>query len=531
MRIVPSRRRRLWGLIPVFILIVGVMGTSAFTSDASAGRAPPSAAARPHAILPSPSQCADLMGWFTHTVPGGPASPYASYMPLGFTGSAEHPLNDVAFDISQGFPYAATGNWTLYPKTAALPTSAVTFTGAIPDPGSVNPYTPGTPIFAGNRGYHILVTASDVTKLPSNLASISNRMTWPSTQPEGQPVIILQRVYNELAGFTRAGTQSGTGWPVVTAYNVKTGAPVPCVNWQPRRDLIQRISPFNTVGVGGQGALPAVLKPLFPALRGGMMFWPPKPNRRLLDFFRTPGNGTGLPGGLVPAPDNCANYVMARLNPHQIGVFRVPLVPTFQLHSPPPGALYTSTDVGAYNFSAVGSVRVSFHPGTPFTTALGNQDIKVDYRGGATFVVWPLSLNAAQRRVVFAKAKLLGWNLLQGNRNGALYADQIILRMNGTSSTYPYGPTPVAGFRSGAPCMNGPQSVLDSFPQTKHLKVVPPGTPYVSLGQEWAVVPSEMGPATPQGVECTFAEFLGLRCLSHLKAHIADTGGSYYYHS
>jgi hypothetical protein len=522
-RIVPRRRRR-WTLIPVLALAGVIAASGSALASPLAGHT----GARPQERLASASQCADLMLWLTGSAPGAPGTSYSGYTSLLFTGSAKHPLNDVAFEISQGFPYAATGNWTLYPKLEALPTSAVTFSQAVPDPGSVNPNTPGTPIFAPNRGYHILMTASNITRLPSNLAGIANRMTWPSTQPEGQKITILERAYVALAGFTPSGTRSGTGWPVVTAYNVKTGAPVPCANWQPHRALIQRVSPFNTVGVGDFRTIPPLLKPMFPGLAGGNRFWPPKPNRRLLDFFRTPANGTGAPGGLVPPPDNCANYVMAKLIQDRIGVFRVPSLPTYQPHSPAPNALYTPTDVGAYVVTAIGSIRVPFRPGSPFNGQLANEAIKTDSRGGATFVVWPLTLSPAQRRVVFAEANRRGWNLLQGNRNGPLYGDQIIIRMNGTSSSYPYGPTPVPGVRSGAPCMNGPQSVLNSYPQTRSLKVVPPGTAWSSLGQEWAVVPSQMGPATPQGVQCTTAEFLGTRCLTRLKQHIAETGGSYY---
>ena len=48
----------------------------------------------------------------------------------------------------------------------------------------------------------------------------------------------------------------------------------------------------------------------------------------------------------------------------------------------------------------------------------GNEDVRVDADGGATFVLWPFrGLTLAQRRQVIALAQSNGWNVV-----GAQYA-------------------------------------------------------------------------------------------------------------
>jgi hypothetical protein len=52
--------------------------------------------------------------------------------------------------------------------------------------------------------------------------------------------------------------------------------------------------------------------------------------------------------------------------------------------------------------------------------------------------------------------------------------------------------------------------------------------PFEDVPRAFAARPEHTGPATPQGVQCTLTEYLSNACLSRLKRHIADTGGSYY---
>jgi hypothetical protein len=479
----------------------------------------------------APNQCAVAMMWVKSSrVPNG-ANPYSGYSSYTFKGSTETPLASVAIVIKQRFPAAAYGAFQLYPQTYALPTVALSNPNITPDAGSVNPYTNGTPIFAPKRSYTVLLTADSVAQntLPGALKDIPNHITWPSANAGFN---LLGRSYGAKDGYDVGGTGGPLkiDWADVRTYDIATGTPIDCGNVQPARNFVQRLTPWNTKGFAGLlRAAPADFRELFPGIRSGADTWPPKPDRGLVQFFRLPANGTGLPGGVVPPPDNCANYLQARLNQRQIALFRVPQVPSYQPRNPSAGATYTQTDAGMYVYQVVGFLRSEFHPRSAYNFSLGNEDIKQDRTGGATFVVWPRNLRPAERRRVFAQARKRGWNLLEGNANspGNLqYANAVSLRVNGPASTYTGGTYPTAS-RSGVPCMNGPQSVLDSYPSTASLTVVPPGTGFNSLGAEWAALPSMMGSATPQGVQCNTRQYLRGGCLRRLKQHIADTGGRF----
>jgi hypothetical protein len=479
------------------------------------------------------NQCALAMGWFTSVRAPNGSNPYAAYGAYALKGSTQTPLDSVAIVMTQRYPAASYGGYFLYPNTYQLPTDGATYPKIKPNTGSVNPYTVGTPIFARKRGYTIIVTADSVAQnaLPGSLRNIPNRITWPQMSTG---FTMLDRTYGGKAGYDRGGTGGPLkiSWPDVRTYDIKTGKPVDCGNVQPSRNLVQRITPWNTKGAAGFDHVPGSFGALFPGMRASKALYPPKPDTRLLQFFRLPANGTGLPGGVVPppVPDACANYLTARLNQRQIALFRVPKVPSFQPTSPAAGATYSQTDTSFYTFSIQGRLREQFHPRSAYNYALGAEDIKTDPSGGATFVIWPRSLNRRQQAAVFALARARGWNLLEGNGNSpGAYADSIWLRVNGPASTYIGGTYPTPS-RSGVPCMNGPQSVLSSYPATSALTMVPPGTGYNTLAADWAAVPSMMGSATPQGVECRLLDYMSGTCLRRLKSHIADTGGSFTAH-
>lgn len=470
------------------------------------------------------NQCAVLMGWLQSVkIPNG-ASPYAAYSGFKFESSAKRSLEDTVIVFSQDFPYAANGGYQLYPELYQLATDGVNWPNMIPDDGSTNPYVVGNPVFASKRHYTMAITSSDVemADLPGKLADIKNQISWPAGDDS---YTLLQRSYNAKSGYDRGGTggPTDTDWVNVRTYDVHTGDPVPCADIQSTRDVVQRVTPWNTQGFDGIRDLPTLLRPLLPQIKENDS-QPPKPNPDLVEFFRLPASGTGAPGSVVPTKaDNCANYITANLDQRRIAMIRVPKVPSFQPKNLPQGALYQQTDAQAYNLSVYGQFRQSFNPGTPFTYAIGNEDIRTDQSGGATFVVWPRNLNIIERNIVFRFARSRGFNLLEGNaQSPGLYASSIWVRINGPASTYGGGTYPNAN-RTGVPCMNGPQDVLPS-----PLVAQPIGSPFGLLGDEWAATPAFMGTATPQGVQCRTLEFVTNRCQRRLERHMEDTGGSYF---
>jgi hypothetical protein len=477
----------------------------------------------------APNQCAVSMQWPVSERAPMEGNPYSGYTGLLMRSTEKAALGDVAMVINERFPAAGYGGWFLYPKTYEQPTGGLTFPNIVPNPGSVNPYTPGTRIFAPKRSFKILLTGDAVAQsdLPASLAGIANRVTWPQA---ADSFTLMQRSYGAKTGYDVGGTGGPLNipWADVRTYDIKTGKPANCANVEPARDVLQRLSPYNTVGFTGIDRLPRSVGAVFPGRRPGPETYTPKPNPDLVEFFRVPSNGTGLPGGVVPppAPDTCANYISAKLNQREIAVIRIPKVPSFQPTDPTANATYKQTDAGYYVWQVLGRARQDFRPHSPFNFTLGAEDIKLDSTGGATFVVWPRSMGLAQRAAVFALAAARGWNLLEGNAQSPQYSNSIWLRVNGPASTYTGGTYPTAS-RSGVPCVSGPQSVLDAWPSTSSLTALPINTGWNTLGSEWAAVPSMMGTATPQGVQCSFRSYVADSCLRRLKQHMKSTGGSY----
>jgi hypothetical protein len=482
----------------------------------------------------APNQCAvAMLGVKSTRAPNG-ASPYSGYSSFNFSGSQTTDLDDVAFVITQRFPVAGYGAWQLYPQLYQLPTAVINNTAIEPNAGSVNPYDDGTPIFAPNRSYRLLITSDgvDVDSLPARFQNIENQITWPAGSAKFN---LLGRSYGGKTGYDTGGYHGrlNIDWPDVRTFDVHTGLPMLCGNVQPARDVVQSVTPYNTSPFEGllDGANPS-FRDLLPGFRAGRSSWPPKPNNQLLEFFRMPSFGTGLPGGASGPPDNCSNYLEARLNQNQFALFRVPKVPTFQPTNPSAGAVYHTTDAGFYTIQVNGFLRADFQPGDPNNFALGAEAILQDASGGATFMVWPRSLAPAQRPAVFAYAQQRGWNLLEGNQNTLVYPDMVFMRINGPSESYTGGAYPTED-RSGAPCMNGPQDVLDQYPAFAGLTAFPyvdpqdGGQPFNTIGEGWAVTPPMLGSAAPQGVQCSRRGVLTGNCLARLRQHIRSTGGRY----
>jgi hypothetical protein len=469
-----------------------------------------------------PNQCAVMTLQMTTVKSPAMASPYSGYP--SFFPKAGPQLDNTAFVISQDFPFTNYGGWFLYPASTTLPTG-MTYPQMKPDPGNVNPFTPGTPLFAKNRHYRYILTADSATNLAPNLQEIANlnHTTWAAGNTKW---FVLGRNYGPLKGYDLGGTggPTNTAWPDIRTYDVTTGQPVPCDAVQRARTVIQRLSPWNKHGITGSRLIPNILRPLTVQRVGGHQFWSPKPHRNLVEFYRMPFDGTRAPNNSVPeASDNCANYLEAKLNPRQIAMFRVPHVPQFQPYDPASDAVYEQTEVGAVNYSAYGQLTGSFRAGSPFSFSVGNQDITQDKTGGATIVVWPRSLGPARRRAVFAEARRSGWNLLQGNANGPQYPFALLVRVNGAAPTFKGGLYPSPN-RTGAPCGLGPQSTLNPF----GLTVLPANTAYADWPDSFISTAKMLGPSNPTGVQCSVPGYISGNCLRRLKQQVTANGGSYF---
>ena len=419
------------------------------------------------------------------------------------------------------FPYAAWTAWSTYDLVNVFPHAVINDENIQPDQGSTNPFLVGNQILAPVRNFTLLVLPDnfDPSRLAPSLRSIpaSNTMTFPAAG-----AALVERVYEPLLGYDRIGNAGPTHTPTPVAQTVSltTGRPASCEpsNLVPPR--LQRVpntpvgndsAPDGLGGGGGFGIGPGPNAP--------RSLYGPKPNPSLVEFFR-PGlfDAPAPDVSSVPAPDNCAGYLTAKLNPRQIALVRVPKLPTyFKRSGVTSGSTYPQTNVAYVSFNTYGAAVGRYTPGSPDTMGLGNEDIHTDTTGGATFVVWPRNLTRVQQQAVFAYAQLHGWNLIRGNSDGRVYGDTLYIRNKGADPNYLGGYTPNAN-RPGAPCFRG-------GPNNPGL---PDSVPYRAIGERWAATPSEMGSATPQGVECTTAGLLGGTCLARLIVHIKQTGGSYF---
>ncbi|MEU7905670.1 hypothetical protein [Actinoplanes sp. NPDC049118] len=508
----PKKVRTLKGLLGSALALILALPLTLTTSPAQATGGGRGGLAR--------NQCAVLMIWANRIQSPVLASPYSGYWALTSNKSVPN-VDDVAFVISQDFPFTAYGGLFLYPEQSVLP-RGLTYGQITPDAGSVNPFTVGTPIHAKKRHYTALLTADSVTTMAPRFASIANRISWQAGNNEW---FLLARNYNAYAGYDMSGTggPTKTAWPDVRAYNVHTGQPIACGDVQLARDEIQEASPWNVAGLTGSNLIPNPIRPMFPQINGGRQYWAPKENPELVEFYRVPSDGTRAPNNAVPNPtDNCANYVQARINPRRIALVRVPQVAQYKSHTPAPDAVFQETEVGALSYSMYGQLTSIFRKGSPFSYSIGNEDIKTDAAGGATIVVWPRSLSPVERRVVFALANARGWNLIEGNQAGPQYANMLLARVNGPAPTYKGGLYP-SPYRTGAPCFQGPQSTLDPFGLTAM-----PDSAFIDIPHGFAVTPNMLGTSTPQGVQCTVVGYLAGTCLARLKAHMTSTGGSYF---
>jgi hypothetical protein len=111
---------------------------------------------------------------------------------------------------------------------------------------------------------------------------------------------------------------------------------------------------------------------------------------------------------------------------------------------------------------------------------------------------------------VFAYARRHGWAIMRGGTPNSFTTANLLIREKGSS---------------------GYQFSGDNVLVTTAHRRIPMHT-----GQRWDQVtgsryvasPRNIGPGAPQGVTCTFTQFLDGECLRNLVAHVRHNGGSYF---
>jgi hypothetical protein len=450
----------------------------------------------------------------------------------------------LGFLVEGEFPYAVWFSWTIY-GAQGKPTSLVSDTAVVPEPGNVNPFIVGAHVLDNRRHYRMLLLPQGATA-GSSLGDVPNHLTLPGNVATAT---LAYRVYQAFPGHNQGGSSGATRtpFPAVFAVNYKTGEKLSCSAYNAVPASIGRL-PADTPNIqnlyGTDSSTAAEEASSFMAPEGGDSMTqeasdlpstaaiqaPPLPIPLKFEFapqidpalvtFTRPPLAAGADVSSIPPPDNCSGYLGARLNPRRISIIRIPQVPTvfdpLQLnrHTRYPDAQ------GAY-FSLVmyGAAIATYAPGKPFSASLADSELQPDFTGGATLVVWPRDLPIPEREQLFAYARANGWALVRNGRVGALTTANMLIRLKGASSTYYGAYTALPGVRTGVPCyFNG----------------APDGTPWTAIetaNNPMTYVASfqNLGNAAPQGVQCTStADVLNGSCLFRLKDYIRQTGGQYF---
>jgi hypothetical protein len=422
----------------------------------------------------------------------------------------------IGFEITGPFPYASWTEWMVYTGLGdkAQPYSVVKDSDIAPDSGSVNPFVPGTPVLSSDRDFRLLVVpdGTDLSDIDESLQEVpeSNVLSSPAT---GKSFVLANRVYNAFPDYNQGGAAgpTDTPFPKVRAVDLDTGEGVDCSTLNLVPDPVSPAAmpdgsaSARTVTLGGDsfGAGPGA------GSSGTGAEYAPALDPTLIEFTRPPL----LPGAdvsSVPPADSCAGYLGAATSTTEIGLIRIPDVPTwFDTTDLDEDSEFVQQETTYISLTQYGASLSSYEPGEPTTASLGNEELLVDANGASTIVVWPRTLTDAQQQQVFDVADRQGWALLRGGEQGDVTTANLFLRMKGTSPSYPGGFEPTTD-RSGVPCY------FDDNPDATNWADV--------TGDEYIASAQNIGGAAPQGVNCSLEAYLGGSCLSELEGYIASTG-------
>jgi hypothetical protein len=513
-------------LFAVALVVIGLAGCGG--SDSRPASTPSSSTPTPSGgAAIDESVCNYYFEWLDRVRFPLQADPHAAY---SYVIPKVSPTSDhVGFTIHGPLPYAPWTSWMVY-TGMAQPFSIVGKHDIKPDPGHVNPWSGApAPIADPKRSFTLLILPEGVDRSTTAEAlqavPESNVLHSPSDTKDGPMWILANRVYMAFPGYDRGGSggPDGSPFPVVRAVDYTTGKGVPCAPLNTLPDAVQ------TPPTDPPATSPPTLRDNlvlknglpFDRLLGssskakGSQFAPPNP-KGLIQFTRPPL----LPGAdvsSIPPPDNCAGYLGTPTPTSQIALIRMPHVATFfNTRRVTPTTPYVQRETDYVSFTQYGSAIGVYKPGSPFTASLGDAELEIDKTGGTTILVWPRSLNAAERAKVFAYAKDHGFAIMRGGAANELTTANLLIRLKGASPTYKGAYAPDEN-REGVPCYFG------TTQKPKH------------EGQRWSTVtgdkyvasPANIGAGAPQGVSGSTQALLDGSLLKKLKSHIESTGGSY----
>jgi hypothetical protein len=218
----------------------------------------------------------------------------------------------VAYRINGQFTHTTTMSFTAYDNLVDIRAAnyVINDSQIIPDPGSVNPFVPGTRVEGRPRNYTAWIWPDSI-RVPAGLKNVVLYPTKPAAPGTGLARwSVAMRQYHPQPGYTQ---QEGQRLTKLTAVSTRTLRPVRC--------------PLRVAGTFTQqlAGFYRHLKFWGPILR------PPEPKTGdKIYFTRAPAAiFLGLDGYPGPLPQSCLQYMVASLPASQISVVTMHAVPKF----------------------------------------------------------------------------------------------------------------------------------------------------------------------------------------------------------
>jgi hypothetical protein len=380
---------------------------------------------------------------------------------------------NVAYKITGEFPHSTTMSFTTYDDMWYLPGEdyLLNDVDVAPDPGSVNPFVPGTKVMGQPRNYTVYMWPDSVP-VPRGLKNVFLYPT-KAADPRDQNArwYVTMRLYHMQPGYSAIASE-----PALTAISALN----------PSQEVACPLSPVV-------GTVPRLLPSIYRHITvAGPIGKAPEPTTgNKVYFTRYPGlMGIGPEG--YPA-DGCINYVMATLPPDKITVVTQHKVPQFFNNN----AVTEQSIMKDYQVRWQSQV-IARWPENPRLSV--NQDDSVYTPDGKWVTVYlPIQprLSAAQERTVRRQAAVLHYNVIQIPRDPVnrpiarlLPWPVVILRQKAPSADFPYSVLNV-------PCWATPQNYREYPNQTSP-----------AFFARYASSPRNMGPYYIDGEKMSYAQFI-----------------------
>jgi len=305
----------------------------------------------------------------------------------------------VAYKITGPFAHATTHSFTSYNNLVDIPGANYVLNDSdiVPDPGSVNPYVPGTQVEAPNRNFTAYIWPDD-SPVPAGLKNVSLYPTKPESGEAGRLVrwSMAMRQYHPQPGYTNLESMRNLKITAVSTANpsqaVRCPLPAP-----PGPFALQLTSFVSHLRVWG-----------------GIPQPPEPPTGNRIYFTRAPAVGfLGLDGYPGPLPQSCMNYMLATLSQDKLSVITEHRVPeNFNNNLVTPASIMKDYPI-RYQSQTASLFTSNTRLYASVSTNTSDGLLTADRKWVTVWLPAGPRLPAAQERAVRAKAAANNWNVVQ----------------------------------------------------------------------------------------------------------------------